>query len=81
MMHYVKCVVAFNTEFGPDAEEFYTKPEALFDKALACAEENQILDVYQTLAYKIVDMATDGWGHKDTLSDTYAEYYHEPFVS
>lgn len=80
MLHYAYCVVSFNSEFGPDAEEFYTRPENVFDQALKLAQKHQLLERFKNQAHDIVSMATEGWGHQDTLSASYSDYYQEPLV-
>ena len=75
MLTFVASVSSFNSEFEPDVEEFYTIPEDMFEEVLQLLKENNLLSKYQTKAYKIVDNATDGWGHFDSLQERYEDVY------
>lgn len=77
MLFYVECASSFNTEFGPDAEKFYTAPENLYEQALAFIQKHQLEDLFRLRARKIVINATDGWGHKDSLVERYLTVYAE----
>lgn len=75
MLFYVECASSFNTEFGPDAEKFYTTPEDLFETTLAFIQQHQLEDMFRLRARSIVLNATEGWGHKDSLADRYVSVY------
>jgi hypothetical protein len=77
MLTYVESVSSFNSTYSPDAEEFYTKPEDMFEKALAVIRENNLLAKFKTRAQDIVRHATDGFGHYDSLNERYEEVYGE----
>ncbi len=72
---YVESVSEFNNEFGPDAEKFYLIPEEMFNEVLGELKANGLLEKFQSRAHSLVENATDGWGHFDTLCDYYTEYY------
>ena len=75
MLTYVESVSWFNTEYGPDVEDFYTRPEDLFETVLALIKKHNLLEKFRIRAYNIVINATDGWGHKDSLEERYEEVY------
>ncbi len=75
MLTYVASVSWFCSEYGPNGEEYYTRPEEMFEKALALIDKHKLADQFQPKAYDIVKNATDGWGHKDSLSDAYGDVY------
>lgn len=72
---FVEYVSNFNTEFSPDVESFYESPENVFGDILAFLKKHNLLSAYQQRAYLIVKNATESWGHFDTLSDHYENYY------
>ena len=72
---YVESMSSFNSEFCPDSEEFYTKPENLFEEVLALIKEHNLLAKFETRAYDLVANATDGWGHYDSLRERYEDVY------
>ena len=75
MLTYVKSISWFNSEYGPDIEEFYTKPEDTFEKALALIKTHHLEDIFQEQAHTIVENACEGWGHRDSLQERYEEVY------
>ena len=75
MLTYVESISGFNTEYGPDAEEFYTRPEDMFETVLALIKKNKLLEKFQQRAYDIVENATEAWGHRDSLEERYEEVY------
>ena len=77
MLTFVASVSSFNSEFSPDVENFYTIPEDMFEEVLQLLKQNNLLLKYQTRAYDIVDNATDGWGHFDSLQERYEDVYGE----
>ena len=77
MLRFVECVSAFNSDFGVDEERYYTSPEDLFNKTLKLLKSNNLLQKFNVRASQIVENACQSWGHYDTLSDIYAEYYFE----
>lgn len=77
MLTYVKSISWFNSEYGPDVEEFYTNPEDMFEKALALIAKHHLEEQFYEQAYAIVENACDGWGHRDSLQDSYEEVYGE----
>lgn len=75
MFAYVESISGFSSEFGPDEEDFYTEPEEMFEEALKLLNENELSDKFEDRAYRIVENATDGWGHQDSLRDRYEDVY------
>ncbi|MGK7897815.1 MAG: DUF6155 family protein [Xenococcus sp. (in: cyanobacteria)] len=75
MLTYVESVSWFSTEYGPDSEEFYTRPEDMFETVLALIKKHKLTKKFQDRAYNIVKNATEGWGHKESLADRYGEVY------
>ena len=75
MLTYVESVSWFNTEFSPDAEEFYTRPEDMFEEALALLQQHNLLAHFQEQARDIVANATEGWGYYDSLKERYEDAY------
>ena len=79
MLTYVESTSWFNTEYGPDSEDFYTRSEDMFEKALALIKKHHLLDDFRLRSRKVVSNATDGWGHQDSLEDRYKEVYGDFF--
>lgn len=77
MLTYVESISWFNSEYGPDVEEFYTNPEDMFEKALALIATHHLEKRFYEQAYSIVENACDGWGHRDSLQHSYEEVYGE----
>lgn len=77
MLTFVESVSDFNTAFGVDGESYYTSPEDVFEKVLKLLKENNLLPIFKERAYDIVNSATDGWGHFDSLSGHYEDFYGE----
>ena len=77
MLTYVESISRFNSEFGPDVEEFYTNPEEMFEKALALIASHHLEKAFSEQTYGIVENACEGWGHRDSLQDSYEEVYGE----
>lgn len=77
MLCYSGSVSWFNSNFAPDSEEFYTKPENMFEEALQLASKHGIEENFRDIAYEIVENACDGWGHQDTLKDIFFSTYGE----
>ncbi len=75
MLTYVESISWFNTEYAPDAEEFYTRPEDMFETVLALIKKHQLLEKFKLRAHNIVKNATEGWGHRDSLEERYEEVY------
>jgi hypothetical protein len=73
---YARLLISwFNTEYGPDSEEFYTRPEDMFETVLALIKQHNLIDNFKSRAYALVKNATDGWGHRDTLEQHYKDVY------
>jgi hypothetical protein len=72
---YVESVSWFNSQYGPDSEEFYTKPENMFEEILALIEQHNLLDKFKERAYEIVEYACDGYGYQDSLRERYEDVY------
>jgi hypothetical protein len=77
MLTYVESISWFNTEYGPDSEEFYTRSEDMFETVLALIKQHNLIDNFKSRAYALVKNATDGWGHQDTLEQHYKDVYGE----
>ena len=75
MLTYVESTSWFNTAYGPDGEEFYTRPEDMFETVLALIKKHKLLEKFQQRARDIVENATEGWGHRDSLEERYEEVY------
>ena len=75
MLTYVESVSWFCSEYAPDGEQYYARPEEMFEKALALAQKYKLTEQFQPKAYEIVKNATEGWGHKDSLAVTYGDVY------
>jgi hypothetical protein len=75
MFTYVESISSFCSDFNPDTEEYYTSPENMFEEVLALLKKNGIEKDYERRAYKIVENATDGYGHFDSLQERYEEIY------
>ncbi len=72
---FVSCVSKFSSDFGVDEEDFYVIPEDMFEEVLQLLKDNNLLPKYQQRAIDIIDNATDGWGHCDSLQDRYEIVY------
>ena len=77
MFTYVESISWFNSEFAPDVEGFYTKPEEMFEQALAMIKKHHLEDKFEGRAYTIVENACEGWGHRDSLKERYEAVYGE----
>jgi len=77
MLTYVECISSFNDTFGPDTENYYTSPENMFDKTLAYMDQHDLLDQFHDRALAVYEDATDGWGHKGSLRESYYDYYSD----
>lgn len=75
MLTYVESISWFNSEYGPDVEEFYTRPEDMFEKVPHLIQKHHFKDTFQERAWNIVNNACDGWGHYDSLKERYEEVY------
>ena len=75
MFTFVESISNFNSDFGVDGEDFYVIPEDMFEEVLKLIKENNLLSKYKQRAYEIVDNATEGWGHFDSLQERYEEVY------
>lgn len=75
MLTYVESVSWFNTEYNPDVEEFYTRAEDMFETVLNFIQKHQLLERFQSRAYNIVENATEGYGHQDSLCERYEQVY------
>jgi hypothetical protein len=76
MLTFVEEVSDFNTEFGPDSEPYYTSPEGMYDDVLSLMDKSDLLATFQVRAKLIAQHATDAWGHSDSLSASYQDYYN-----
>ncbi len=77
MFVYVESISSFCSEFSPDTEDYYTSPENMFENVLALLKKNGMEKDYENRAYRIVENATDGYGHFDSLEERYEEVYGE----
>jgi len=77
MLIYAESVSQFSSDFAPDTEEFYTKPENMFEQALTLIKRHHLQDTFHECAYRIVENACEGWGHRDSLEERYEEVYGE----
>ncbi|MGE0085026.1 MAG: DUF6155 family protein [Desulfococcaceae bacterium] len=77
MFAYVESISSFCSEFGPDTEDYYTSPENMFEKVLALVKKHGMENNYEKRAYRIVENATEGYGHFDALEERYEEVYGE----
>jgi len=75
MFRFVECVSDFNSDFGVDEERYYTSPEDMFEKTLKLLKSKKLLLKFKDRAHQIVENACEAWGHYDTLSEIYTEYY------
>lgn len=75
MFCFVEEISSFNTDFGVDGESYYTSPESMFEDVLKLLEENDLLLCLKSRANKVVTNATEGWGHSDSLYETYNQFY------
>ena len=78
MLYYVECGVEFTVNFGDIDEPFYSSIEKIFDKFLAYAYKEEILDSYKARSRKVVQDTEDiGWGFHDQLAGSYYDYYSD----
>jgi Family of unknown function (DUF6155) len=75
MLAYVESISQFNSEYAPDAEKYYTVPEDMFETVLDFIQKHQLTENFRLRSHNIVQQATEGWGHKDSLEDRYYEVY------
>jgi hypothetical protein len=77
MLTYVESISWFNSEYSPDAEEFYERPVEMFERVLALLSQHQLLEPFKSRVYQIVQNAADGWGFRDCLEGEYESVYGE----
>lgn len=75
MLTYAESVSHFSSNYGPNEEKFYTLPEDMFEQVLELAKKGDYLNKFKDRAYEMASNACDGWGHSDSLIDTYQNYY------
>lgn len=75
MLVYARSLSQFCNEFSPDREDYYTSPENMFEKAMKMIKKHGYEKDFKKTAQEIVDQATDGWGHSDSLNDSFFEVY------
>ena len=75
MLTFVEEISNFNTEFGADRESYYVSPEGMYHDALLMLKKSHLLSKFEIRTKLIVKNATDGWGHFDTLEESYQEFY------
>jgi len=75
MFTHVESISSFCSEFAPDTEEYYTSPENMFEKVLALLKKHGMEKDYESRAYRIVENATEGYGHFDSLEERYEQVY------
>ena len=70
MIFYVEKGIDIENEFGDLYESFYASMESVFENAVKMLNANpEFISAYRKRLISIVDRSTDGWGHKDSLSD------------
>ena len=77
LLVYAESVSHFSAAYSPSGEKFYDLPEELFEKVLSMARRGGFLEKFADRAYELVENACDGYGHQESLKDTYVEYYGE----
>ena len=77
MFTFVELISSFNKEFGVDSESYYTSPENMFDNVLDLLKKNNLLSKFEKRAFRIVNNATEAWGHFDSLQESYEQFYGE----
>ena len=77
MFTFVEEISNFNNDFGVDGESYYTSPEAMYHDVLSLLEKHNLLSHFQERARNIIENATHGWGHFDSLSESYYQFYDE----
>jgi hypothetical protein len=75
MFTFVESISNFNSDFGVDEEDFYVIPEDMFEVVLQLIKDNNLLSKYEQRAHEIVENATEGWGHFDSLKERYEDVY------
>ncbi|MGK0363954.1 MAG: anaerobic ribonucleoside-triphosphate reductase [Saprospiraceae bacterium] len=77
LLCYAGAVSHFSSEFGPNEEKFYTVPEELFEESLRMAQRYGFEEELKEEAFEILSNACDGWGHTDSLSDSYYQVFDD----
>ncbi|MGB0847401.1 MAG: DUF6155 family protein [Thiolinea sp.] len=75
MLTYVESTSGFCSEYHPDGENYYVSPENMFIDTLRFMHKHQLLDKFEERAKSIARNATEGWGHRDSLRDSYNDFY------
>ncbi len=75
MLHYVEQGVNFTDQYGDIDSPFYISMEKMFEEALRLSEKYNLLSFFKKNCEGIVNGACDGWGFKDSLSETYDEFF------
>lgn len=85
MRYYIEvCLFATETctdianEYGGDfGEDFYIYFEELFDDVIQAIAKEELEGDYRIRLQEIANAACDGYGHRDQLQETFAEYFDE----
>jgi hypothetical protein len=75
MLIFVENLSRFNTQYSVGEEDYFVSAEDMYEEALTLIKKHNLTKKFQQKAYDIVEFATDGWGHKETLEDRYMEVY------
>ena len=70
MTFYVETGIEVENEFGDLYEAFYASIESVFEKVIKTLNTNQdLIHAYTKRLNLIVERSTEGWGHRDSLTD------------
>ncbi len=72
---YVESISWFNNMYNPDVEDFYVRPENMFEDTLKLIKQHGLQDKFKNRAYEIVENVTDGMGHNELLQGSYEDIY------
>ncbi|WP_052501478.1 DUF6155 family protein [Thiomicrospira microaerophila] len=76
MLTFVESVSSYNNEFSSDSEANFTSPEGMFYDALKLLDDNNLLEAFHDRCSDIVFKATEAWGHYDSQSETFDQFFN-----
>ena len=71
MLYYVQMGSEFTNTYGDINESFYESMENMYESALIYIRDNNLVSHFKQECKEIVEQATEGWGFRDVLEDTF----------
>ena len=77
MFHYIENGIRFTNDYGDIDERFYSSMESMFASLCKYVIKNGLSDIYKNKLNDLVNEAPEGWGFRDSLTDTYYANFNE----